>query len=1139
VSSQSFTSASGTFTAPVAGLTLRAIGGGGAGGGATGNPSAGGGGAGGQFAKQAVTVEPGDELSILVGQAVTGTTNSTVAGNPTSILPRNWATTANGASISVASGGTFDGAIGNLIDGVGSSYWMSDSHFGDSISVVIDLGSSRRVRSFGYLDATDDHACTHFRILAGNVGPEGGYSDAVQVYDSGTRAGGVTRVDLASAVTARYWIWVAATDGSGGNSGSGTQIYLWELYGASVAVNCVAMGGAGAPSNSGSGAAGSASGGQGDVVHAGGNGSNRVSTSSSGGGGGAAGEAGAGGNASGTTAGVGTSPGGNGAAGRTSGNVAGNAGVEPGGGGGGARAATSTDRAGGNGARGQAWIDWLYFGVTVKGRDVYLDASSLPGTITDYHWEFGDGVESAGAQVDHTYLGQATAFTVTLTVTYDDDSTDVFEEDVTVGAAIYVASDGTSGGDGSIGDPYDIHSVFDGAHTGAVGAGGTVWLRGGTYDVATIIGGEDPVLQIWVEGAAGNPCVVRPVPGEHVIIDGPVLQRGQYSEFRGDGWIEMLHSDPEAGGAFSGYALNAVGGRGINLVIHDAPKSGTFLKEATAGDELLDGLINYNNGTSAGFDHGIYTWNPSAFARAIRGALNFGNWGFGLHCYSETEGQLHDLEFDACWGWVNGGIDTDSYHQDLIVSGTGATDITVTRCRSWHPDDDTDPYTAWIGDTGATPANDGLVHTDNYWVGAVQVASDWTDKTESGNTTIDPGDLPTSGQLVTVRPSPEVGGYGQVLIYNWANGATCDVDVSGILAPGDSYEVLHAHDLFGTPVASGTWDGSSELTLPMTAVPLPTPTGTTRSTYTRENPGTLFHAFIVRRTAQSYGTPSLATVAAVHAAWVTPAVSPSAAVSASVAALARAWVLPAVAVVAAVSASVSAVAPAWVIPVVTPTMAVSATVSAVAPAWVVPGVQPTGAVSASASAVESTWVVPAVVPQATVAASASAVQSAWQIPVVSPSTAVSATAAAVEAPWVVPAITPTLEGSVSVAPVVATWVVPTVTPATAVSAAVSPVASAWHVPAVTPAVAIAASVTSVAAGWVVPAVTPSTTVSASVSAVAAAWHVPTASAFAGEREALRATCLSGPALVAECRSQPVLITDCLSGPALVAASMEG
>ncbi len=72
--------APGSWTAPagVTSVTVEAWGGGGGGGAGTGNPAKGGGGAGGQYAKEVVTVVPGNAYPIIVGLG--GTVGSSAAG---------------------------------------------------------------------------------------------------------------------------------------------------------------------------------------------------------------------------------------------------------------------------------------------------------------------------------------------------------------------------------------------------------------------------------------------------------------------------------------------------------------------------------------------------------------------------------------------------------------------------------------------------------------------------------------------------------------------------------------------------------------------------------------------------------------------------------------------------------------------------------------------------------------------------------------------------------------------------------------------------------------------------------------------------------------------------------------------------
>src|SRR5206468_11276730 len=72
-----------------------------------------------------------------------------------------------------------------------------------------------------------------------------------------------------------------------------------------------------------------------------------------------------------------------------------------------------------------------------------------------------------------------------------------------------------------------------------------------------------------------------------------------------------------------------------------------------------------------------------------------------------------------------------------------------------------------------------------------------------------------NGVTVFIRPNAYEAGRANIVVYNWDHQNSVDVDVSGILADGDGYEVRNAADFFGAPVLQGTYSGAS-LTLPMT-----------------------------------------------------------------------------------------------------------------------------------------------------------------------------------------------------------------------------------------------------------------------------------------------------------------------------------
>ncbi|HZW03020.1 MAG TPA: hypothetical protein VFF68_03765, partial [Anaerolineaceae bacterium] len=67
---------------------------------------------------------------------------------------------------------------------------------------------------------------------------------------------------------------------------------------------------------------------------------------------------------------------------------------------------------------------------------------------------------------------------------------------------------------------------------------------------------------------------------------------------------------------------------------------------------------------------------------------------------------------------------------------------------------------------------------------------------------------------VFVRPNQYEPKRANVVVYNWQGAGSVDVDLSGVLQPGDSYRIVDAQNFFGDPVVSGTYEGGA-VSLPM------------------------------------------------------------------------------------------------------------------------------------------------------------------------------------------------------------------------------------------------------------------------------------------------------------------------------------
>src|SRR5262249_47184213 len=109
----------------------------------------------------------------------------------------------------------------------------------------------------------------------------------------------------------------------------------------------------------------------------------------------------------------------------------------------------------------------------------------------------------------------------------------------------YVAPNGSPSGNGSMGSPWDLHTVL--GYSSPVHPGDPVWLRGGTYA---------GTFTSHINGTASSPIVVRQYPGERAIIDGGSIGGtamltvgGSYTWYWG---FEIMSSDPNRVSAQTG-----------------------------------------------------------------------------------------------------------------------------------------------------------------------------------------------------------------------------------------------------------------------------------------------------------------------------------------------------------------------------------------------------------------------------------------------------------------------------------------------------------------------------------------------------------------------------------------------------------
>jgi hypothetical protein len=365
------------------------------------------------------------------------------------------------------------------------------------------------------------------------------------------------------------------------------------------------------------------------------------------------------------------------------------------------------------------------------------------------------------------------------------------------------------------------------------------------------------------------PIIVRHYSGERATIDGSLTLTGS------DVWIWGLEVANNAAVDY-GVVNNAPRSRLINLVVHDAKYSGIGLwKEAP--DAEVYGCVVYNNGTRNNQDHGIYIQNTLGQKRLLDNIV-FNNWAVGLHAYAgpAENGYLTRILMDGNV-LFNSGVIGGAPGGDIVVGGSvpAGPSIAVTHNYVYR----TDRQLAVDLGYFAGARNVDVTFTNNYLAGGSVHVANWATAVVSGNavynfggdlTALDSsvsgytwdatniyfgnpsdsawlynstrttftgwksltgfgnpgayaGGAPT-GQLIVVRTNLYEPDRGNIIVYNWAQQGTVDVDLSGVLDTGDHYVVQNAQDFYGPAVVSGTY-AATPISLPTAGIPAPVPIG--------------------------------------------------------------------------------------------------------------------------------------------------------------------------------------------------------------------------------------------------------------------------------------------------------------------------
>lgn len=550
----------------------------------------------------------------------------------------------------------------------------------------------------------------------------------------------------------------------------------------------------------------------------------------------------------------------------------------------------------------------------------------------------------------------------------------------------YAATNGTSGGSGSAGSPWDLRTALN--KTLLVTAGKTLCLKSGTY-----IGRFTSNL----EGANGNPVVIRSAPGEWAKIDGnfSTVLTADFSDTDTTLTVDDVSNLPAAGDLFgaiiddeifriygrTGNVLNVYDRRpignphgasnhlaGAQLLVNKSifevagdyttvrdfeitnsstqritldSERGAGVNTVVAGTDVINMVIHDVGHPGIGF------WDQVGDGGEIYGSIIWGNgeyddggsWLRGAGVYTQNQNGTRYLTDNIWFRNFTEGIDvftTNGYANGYDIEGNISFDHQASQ-NFWVGSQNVNPierlkiisnYGYHRGPYSTDPQTDfGLGYTtynidaevrDNYMVsnnvtfspknfetllvtgnsiylrgGSAQAQVNLEQNNKVSYTidnnhyygdnrfTAEPGG--TGGIMsfaqwqsiggydangtysssappdsYAVRPNAYQSGRANIAVYNWSNQSNVSVDVSSVLSSGDTYEVYDVENIFGSPIATGTYSGSN-ISIPMTSTTITPTVGTIdHADYDTHTPSE-FGAFVLLSTPASptVSTPSI------------------------------------------------------------------------------------------------------------------------------------------------------------------------------------------------------------------------------------------------------------------------------------------
>jgi len=462
----------------------------------------------------------------------------------------------------------------------------------------------------------------------------------------------------------------------------------------------------------------------------------------------------------------------------------------------------------------------------------------------------------------------------------------------------HVSPSGSSSADGSAAHPWSLDYAVTGAG-GHIQPGDTVWLRAGTYKgkfVATVAGasGKPVVFRQY----PGERATIDVANSTSTTARGDAFTvKGQWTVWWG---FELMDSDQNR---YSNTRPNMIvnsasNTKYINLVVHDGG-IGMYTYASYSNVEVIGSLF-YNNGwqgTSGGGGHALYVKSNSGLL--LKDNIVFNQFGYGIHAYSEPgDGALYRITLDGNVSFNNGSLPNNwstTPNANILFGGMqGVEQGRVTNNMAYFsPGLGTNNM--MIGYSSYT--NTDVVVQNNYAAGGQYVLTlgTWSQVSASGNELVgnnamvrlkdatlsgyswasniyrrdasatawdygtssytfsgwksttglggsDQVNAAPSAPRVFVRPSSYEKGRANIVVYNWGDRSSVDVNLASVLPSGAHYEVRNVQNFYGSPVTTGVFSGGS-ISIPMGGVaPAPVIGG---SPHAPTKTGPIFDVFVV------------------------------------------------------------------------------------------------------------------------------------------------------------------------------------------------------------------------------------------------------------------------------------------------------